>query len=357
MTPQIPADCVPPVPAEEMRIRSADGTWLHTEIHGRAGAPTVVLAHGWTCSIAFWAPVIRLLADSYRVVAYDQRGHGRSDVPPVRARYSTTALADDLEAVVTRTVPAGERAVLAGHSMGGMTIMAGGHRAAIADRTAAAVLISTGADRLIAELRVLPDSLRAPAVRRVLHRQLLRSRLPLGPVTGISRAILKYATMGPGSPAGRVQATARVVHACPTAVRAHWAAVLEELDVTDGLAELAAPTAVVVGTDDRLTPPVHAHRIVAALPDPQGLLLLPGAGHMSPVERPAEVAAEIRRLADAHLAPAGEDAAVPAGGGAAVPAEKCTAVPAEKHAAVPAGRDAAAPEEKDAAAPERKALA
>ncbi len=61
------------------------------------------------------------------------------------------------------------------------------------------------------------------------------------------------------------------------------------------------PTAVVVGAEDRLTPPVHAHRMVAALTDPQGLLLLPGVGHMAPLERPAEVAAEIDRMATAHL--------------------------------------------------------
>ncbi|MFG3051769.1 alpha/beta fold hydrolase [Kitasatospora sp. NPDC048239] len=301
MSPVVPADCVPPVPAEELWIRSADGLRLHVEIHGQSDAPTVVLAHGWTCSIAFWAPVIRQLADRYRVVAYDQRGHGRSEVPPSRARYSTRALAEDLEAVVVRTVPAGERAVLAGHSMGGMTIMAGADRPAVADRTAAALLVSTGPDRLIAELRVLPDVLRHPGLRRLLHRRVLRSRLPLGPVGPGSRAALKYATMGAGSPAGLVQAAAKVVHACPTAVRAEWAGVLDTLDVTAGLGRLAAPTAVIVGTDDRLTPPVHAHRIVAALPDPQGLLLLPGVGHMAPFERPVEVAAEIHRLAVAHL--------------------------------------------------------
>ncbi|MGW6915247.1 alpha/beta fold hydrolase [Kitasatospora sp. NPDC054939] len=333
MTPRIPADCLPPAPVEELRVRSADGTWLHTEIHGRAGAPTVVLAHGWTCSTAFWAPVVRLLTDDHRVVVYDQRGHGRSDVPPTRARYSTRALADDLEAVLARTVPAGERAVLAGHSMGGMTVMAGADRPAIAGRTAAAVLISTGPADLVAELRVVSAAVRPPALRRLLHRQVLRSRLPLGPVTPVSRAALKYATMGAATPAGRVEATARVVHACPTAVRAHWARVLETLDVTAGLAGLAAPTSVVVGTDDRLTPPVHAHRIAAALPDPQGLLLLPGAGHMAPVERPDEVAAEIRRMAGLHLA--AEPAAEPAAEAAAVPSARRPArptAPAERKA-------------------------
>ncbi|MFJ9951665.1 alpha/beta fold hydrolase [Kitasatospora sp. NPDC091207] len=301
MSPAIPADCVPPAPTEELEIRSADGSRLHAEIHGQPGAPTVVLAHGWTCSTLFWAPVIHRLADRYRVVAYDQRGHGRSEVPPSRIRYSTRALAEDLAAVLVRTVPAGERAVLAGHSMGGMTVMAAAGRPEVAERTAAAVLVSTGAADLVAELRVLPEAVRSPRLRRFLHRQGLRSRLPLGPVGPVSRAALKYGTMGAGSPAEQVEATARIVHACPTVVRSRWAGVLDTLDVRAGLARLTVPTAVVVGTDDRLTPPVHAHRIVAALPDPQGLLLLPGVGHMAPIERPAEVAAEIDRLAAAHL--------------------------------------------------------
>ncbi|MFC9324410.1 alpha/beta fold hydrolase [Kitasatospora sp. NPDC057015] len=300
MSPAIPDDCVPPTPVEVLRIRSADGTELHAEVHGEPGAPTVLLAHGWTCSIAFWAPVIRRLAGEYRLVAYDQRGHGRSAVPRDRAGYSTRALADDLEAVLTRVVPAGGRAVLAGHSMGGMTIMAAGGRAEVADRTAAALLVSTGAADLVAELRVAPDAVRSPGLRRFLHQRILSSRLPLGPVTAVGRSVLRYATMGPATPAGRVEATARIVHACPTPVRAGWAGVLGELDVREGLAALAAPTAVIVGTDDRLTPPVLAHRIVAGLRDPQGLLLLPGVGHMAPVERPAEVAAEIRRLATTH---------------------------------------------------------
>ncbi|MEU7090319.1 alpha/beta fold hydrolase [Kitasatospora aureofaciens] len=326
---QLPAEYVPPTPVEELGIRSADGIRLHVEVHGRPGAPTVVLSHGWTCSTAFWAPVIRQLADRYRVVVYDQRGHGRSEIPPSRARYSPRALAEDLAAVLARTVPAGERAVLAGHSMGGMTIMAAGGRPEVAERTAANVLISTGPSELVAELTVLSDVVRAPGLRRFLHRRLLRSRMPLGPVSAVSRAALKYATMGPSSPAGQVEATARIVHACPAAVRFHWAGVLDRLDVRAGLGRVTAPTAVVVGTADRLTPPVHAHRIVAELADPQGLLLLPGVGHMAPLERPVEVAAEIHRMAAAHLTGAASDAASAAASAAAsVDAPAAASVPA-----------------------------
>ncbi|RAJ34639.1 pimeloyl-ACP methyl ester carboxylesterase [Kitasatospora sp. SolWspMP-SS2h] len=297
MSRRIPADCVLPDPAAVRTVRSADGAELNVEEYGPAGAPLVVLAHGWTCSTAFWAPVVNRLAADFRVVAYDQRGHGRSPAPAGPAGYATAKLAEDLEAVLTATVPEGRRAVVVGHSMGGMTIMAAGDRPAVAARTAANVLVNTGPGALIAELTVLPPAVRAKVLRRFLHRQILRSRLPLGPVTGLTRAALKYATMGPATPADRVEACAQVVHACPAKVRFHWATVLDTLDVQDGLAKLTAPTAVIAGSHDRLTPPVHARRIAAALADPRGLLELPGTGHMSPLERPAEVAAEIRRVA------------------------------------------------------------
>ncbi|MFJ1751530.1 alpha/beta fold hydrolase [Kitasatospora sp. NPDC088134] len=333
MNPRIPRDFVLPDPAAVHTVRSADGAELNVEEYGPDGAPLIVLAHGWTCATAFWAPVVNRLVADFRVVAYDQRGHGRSPAPAGPAGYSTAKLAEDLEAVLTATVPAGRRAVVAGHSMGGMTIMAAGGRPAVAARTAANVLVNTGPSALLDELMVLPPAVRGP--RRFLHRQILRSRLPLGPVNGISRAVLKYATMGPATPADRVEGCAQIVHACPSGVRFHWAGVLETLDVHAGLARLTAPTAVVAGSHDKLTPPVHARRIAAELPNPCGLLELAGAGHMSPVERPADVAGEIRRIAalvaDQLSAPAPEaapGAVVPAPAtvpGAAGPAE--TAVP------------------------------
>ncbi|BFV56120.1 alpha/beta hydrolase [Kitasatospora sp. CMC57] len=297
---KLPADCVLPTAEQEYRIRSADGHWIHAAAYGPEDAPLVVLVHGWTCSTRFWAPVLHQLLPGHRVVVYDQRGHGRSDVPVGAAGYSTVKLADDLEAVLAKVVPAGGRAVLAGHSMGGMTIMAAADRAGVADRTAAVVLISTGPSDLVAELNVLPAAVRG-GLRRFLGRQLLQSRLPLGPVTPVTRAALKYATMGPATPVDRADASARIVHACPAKVRYGWSRVLGSLDLHARLAQLAAPTAVVVGSHDRLTPPVHSHRMLAALPAPEGLLELPGVGHMSPIERPAEVAGEIRRLVESRL--------------------------------------------------------
>ncbi|MEU9982044.1 alpha/beta hydrolase [Streptomyces sp. NPDC050856] len=289
----------PAAPARgPLRVTSADGSSLHVEVHGPGNAPAVVLAHGWTCSTEFWAAQVRDLSADHRVVVYDQRGHGRSPAAGPSG-YSTDALADDLEAVLGATLEAGEKAVLVGHSMGGMTLMAAGPRPAVREHAAAVLLCSTGASRLVAESLLLP--VRAGRARTLLTRLVLGARAPLGPVTALSRAVLKYGTMGPGTAPERVAECARIVHACPRAVRVAWSRVLAELDLEPGLAELTVPTAVLVGSADRLTPPVHARALAAALPGCLGVEELPGIGHMTPVEAPEAVTARIRALVAAYV--------------------------------------------------------
>ena len=285
----------------ELTVVSDDGTRIHGEEYGRADGPTIVLSHGWTCSTLFWAPVVRLLAADFRVVAYDQRGHGRSASPATRRGYGTGVLADDLEAVLTAVLPDGERAVLAGHSMGGMTIMAASGRDAVRSRTAAVLLASTGSGRLLGSTAVLPPRFGPRWIRRAFHRQLLTSRLPLGPVTPLSRAALKYGVLAAGASREQVAFTAKIVHACRSRQRSAWGRVLAVLDLDAEVAALASPTAVLVGSVDKLTPKVHARGLAAALPQCTGVTELPGLGHMTPIEDAAAVAAAIRRLAADHL--------------------------------------------------------
>ena len=319
------------LPYEAVRARrehtvvSADGTRLHVEEYGRADGPTVVLAHGWTCSTLFWAPVVRLLAADHRVVAYDQRGHGRSGAPATRTGYATDALADDLQAVLEAVVPHGQQAVLAGHSMGGMTIMAAFGRAPVRARTAAVLLASTGSARLLGSTEVLPPRFGGQWLRRYLHRQLLVSRLPLGPVTSVSKAALKYGVLGPGSSPAQVTFTARIVHACRARHRSAWGQVLAVLDLDRELAALTAPTAVLVGASDKLTPKGHAHRMAAALPHLVSLTELPGLGHMTPIEDAPAVARIIRDLA-------ARQQAVAADGTAGVPGQQQEPAKEEKTA-------------------------
>ncbi|MGW1725051.1 alpha/beta fold hydrolase [Streptomyces sp. NPDC002306] len=286
----------PPAPAAELTAVSADGARLHVEVHGPEGAPSVVLAHGWTCSTAFWAAQIRELAVDHRVIAYDQRGHGRS---PASEACGTDALADDLEAVLAATLAPGERAVVVGHSMGGMTVLAAAGRPVFRSHAAAVLLCSTGSSRLVAESTLVP--IRAGRLRTRLTRLVLGSRAPLGPVTPVARRVLKYGTMGAGSAPHMVEACARIVHACPRGVRYTWSQVLDLLDLDHGVRELSAPTEVLVGTADRLTPPVHARSLAAALPFCVGLTELPGLGHMTPVEAPELVTGKIRALVTTYV--------------------------------------------------------
>lgn len=258
-----------------------------------------MLSHGWTCSTRFWAAQIADLARDHRVIAYDQRGHGASPVPATYAAYSTRALADDLEAVAAATLAPGEQAVFAGHSMGGMTLMAAADRPGFRERAAAVLLCSTGPADLVAEATVLP--LRPGRARTWLTAKVLGARAPLGPVTAISRKILKYGTMGPGSAPDRVDACARIVHACPRRARIGWSKVLETLDLRAGVRALTMPAAVLVGTADRLTPPPHARALAEALPHPLGLTELTGQGHMTPIEAPEAVTARIRELAATYI--------------------------------------------------------
>ncbi len=292
---------VAPTPRRTACATSADGTRVYYEEHGPQAAPAVVLSHGWACSTLFWAPVIRQLAPGLRVIAYDQRGHGRSGIP-ARGGYSTAALADDLTAVLEHALADGERAVLAGHSMGGMTLMAAAGRSAVRARTSAVALVSTGSRELLRETLVLPPRVRSRRVRDAFHRYLLVSAAPLGPQTRLTRAALKYSVLSPLATAEQVAATATIVHACRPRPRAAWGRVLAGLDLGAEIAAITAPTAVLVGTADKLTPPVHARGIAARLPRCVGLTELPGLGHMTPIEDPDAVAAVIRGLVDDHAA-------------------------------------------------------
>src|SRR5699024_11151477 len=111
------------------RVLTADGTGLYAVDSGPDGAPvTVVLAHGWTLDERCWAPVADGLTDGPhpgprpRVIRYDHRAHGRSDDTP-ESGMTIDRLADDLAELVAQVCPSGPL-VLAGHSMGGMTVMA-----------------------------------------------------------------------------------------------------------------------------------------------------------------------------------------------------------------------------------------
>ena len=127
-------------------VRTPDGARLAVwDLEGDGPqAAVVVLPHCWGCSHEIWLPVTRRLRDrGHRVVLYDQRGHGAGTRGTAPLAIET--LAHDLAHVLeTHDVT---DAVLAGHSMGGMTIMSlATHRPEVMkERARAAVLVATSA--------------------------------------------------------------------------------------------------------------------------------------------------------------------------------------------------------------------
>jgi pimeloyl-ACP methyl ester carboxylesterase len=285
------------------RLTSHDGTVLHVEAYGPEDAPTVVLVHGWTCTGQFWKNQVRDLSRELRVITYDQRGHGRSD-PAVGDDYGIDAFADDLEAVLQAHVPAGERAVVAGHSLGGMTIVAwaGRHASVVTDRVGAAALVNTGMGDLITQSLVVHTPAGLDTLKRTVGRVVLSAKAPLpkGP-TPLSTRAVHYVALGPQASPAAVAFTEQLVLECPRAARAGVGTMLSRLDLYESIGCLRVPTVVIAGERDRLSPPGHSRRLAETLPELAELVEVPGSGHMSPLEMPDEVTSRIRDLARRHL--------------------------------------------------------
>ncbi|QKT12978.1 alpha/beta fold hydrolase [Rhodococcus sp. W8901] len=292
----------PGIEPEIVPVTSADGTELHVRAYGSPDADPIVLSHGWTCSSDFWNPQINALAEKYRVIAYDQRGHGRSDIG--RIPLSPDVLADDLAAVLAATVRDGRKAEIVGHSMGGMSIVAwAGKYPEQVDRYASSVLLaSTGTDSLVAETTVIPLPQRFPRMPVPVGRAVLGSAMPM-PASPMTTRAIKYVAMAPGATPAEVAFCERIVTGCHPRTRGGWGAALSTLDIKDGLKNLTVPTTVMVGTADRLTPPSHARRLAQALDDAEHLdrlIVLEGIGHMTSVEAVADFNAEVERLRNSN---------------------------------------------------------
>jgi pimeloyl-ACP methyl ester carboxylesterase len=286
---------------QPVTVASADGTALHTEVFGPGDAPTIVLAHGWLCTSAVWHHQVRALSEHHRVVVYDQRGHGRSH-PAAGGDYSGDALAADLDAVFGAAVPPGEKVVVAGHSMGAMAVVAWAcaHPAEVSERLAGVALVNVGVEDLIRRSTILPFPVALATLRAVVGERILAAPLPLpsrtNPVlTRLVRAIVLGRTASPD----QVAFCTDMLLNTATDVRGAFGATLSTFDLAHGLPALTAPTVVIAGEHDRLTPPVHARAIAAAVPG-STLIELPAVGHMAPIEAAAEVSEAILALARSY---------------------------------------------------------
>jgi pimeloyl-ACP methyl ester carboxylesterase len=281
-----------------LSARSADGTELHAEAFGSEDGETVVLAHGWTEQLSFWGPVIGRLADrGLRPVAYDLRGHGRSD-PAVDHDYALERFGEDLEAVLAAVLPGGRRATVVGHSLGAMSIAAWAEHHDVSARVKAAALVNTGLGDLVSG-HLLFGELAKWLNHPLASRMVLGSRTRMPSFSSpIQQAAIRYVAFGPTATPGQIAFYERMLIDCSPDARAATGVALSDMNLYEAVAKLTVPALVVAGDRDRLTPPSHARRIAESLPHLHALVELPETGHMSPLERPDQLVIALVELID-----------------------------------------------------------
>ena len=272
---------------EHVTATARDGAELHLVAKGE-GRPILFL-HGVLLQAASWREQFAL-ADRYRVIALDQRGHGRSVAGA--AGYGLDRLADDIDAVIQQLDLDG--AVLVGHSMGGMAALrfARRHRVAFEQRVAGLVLVSTSASPVFGFgsgriSRALAGAVRLPAGAFGWNR--VPTYRPGD--DDFNFAVVRLSFGSRPAPT-HVDVTRRMVAAMDEEAFGQSLVALLDNDERSHLAEIDKPTAVVVGSRDLITPPHHSRQLAEKIPGAE-LRLLDGCGHQPMMERPAELAAAI----------------------------------------------------------------
>jgi pimeloyl-ACP methyl ester carboxylesterase len=285
-------------------VRSKDGIRLHAEVFGPEDGYPIVLAHGITCALRVWAYQIADLSTDYRVIAFDHRGHGKSAVPPHRHRYSIDMLAADLDSVLEATLAPGERAVIAGHSMGGIAITSWADRFPdrVPQRADAVALINTTTGDLLRNVKFLPVPPPLADARVRAAGTLLRTfgAAPLlRAVDRPSRRFVSTIAVGRDADPAIVDFIYELFTSTPSAGRGGWARALVDTLGPEhiGLKNLTAPTLVIGSTKDRLLPMVSSRHIARTAPNLASFVELPG-GHCAIVERPDDVNKHLRMLVE-----------------------------------------------------------
>jgi 3-oxoadipate enol-lactonase/4-carboxymuconolactone decarboxylase len=243
-------------------IRS-NGIELFYDLRGPENAPVVVFSHSIGTSTDMWEPQLRALSSRFRCLAYDTRGHGRSEVRDTPAGMDD--LAADLAGLLDGLGIA--RAHVVGLSLGGMTAQAFAVR--YPDRLERLVLMATSA--------YLPPpeawDERARAVRAD----------GMGAI--VDAVIARWFT--PAFVAADPQAVDRVRQGfLATDPRGYAAccAAIRDMDLRSAIGAIGAPTLIVAGADDPSTPPAMAEDMRVRIPGAE-LVVLPRAAHLLNIER------------------------------------------------------------------------
>jgi len=229
----------------------------------RRGGPALILIHGAGGSHLHWPAALRRMPGA-TVYAVDLPGHRRSEGPG-RERI------EDYVADIVRFMDAVgvSRGVLVGHSMGGAIAQMTALMAP--ERVAGLVLVGTGA-----RLRV------APALLDGI----------LQDARGALALITEWAWGPEADPAMVARGRQMMARVNPRVVWGDFAA-CDRFDIRERVGEITAPTLVITGSEDRMTPPKFGQWLAERIPGAR-FVLVEGAGHMVMLEKPDQVASAVR---------------------------------------------------------------
>ncbi len=259
-------------------VTTRDGQQIAAHEMGRADGPVLTLVHSLAMSAAFWDRTTKLLADQFRIITLDCRGHGASSRAP--GPYSVDMMANDIADVLDAVGV--ERTIIAGCSMGGCVALA--FAIAYPDRTRALGLIDTTA--------WYGDT--APADWSQRGRQ--------GMEKGLA-SLVAFQTTRWFSDAFReehpevVQSLVDVFVANDPACYLASCEMLGAADLRAGLKDIDMPTAVIVGEEDYATPVAMSEASAAGITGAT-MEVIPGGRHLTPVQCPDRIARFLRALAD-----------------------------------------------------------
>lgn len=265
-------------------VRGGGGLRLHVREWGRADGPSILFIHGWSQAHLCWAKQYRSpLADEFRLVAFDLRGHGMSEAPLGPEHYTNPRMwADDVAAIIDELRL--ERPVLVGWSYGGFVICDyvrahGQNRIGGIDFVGAAVTFNRAALGTLIGPGFVDHFADATADDLEAN------------IRGM-RAIIRAFVARPLS-AEEFETMLGWTMVVPTRIRAHLAA--REIDSDDVLRSLKVPTLVTQGRADIVVLPAMAEHVLAACPTARASWY-DGVGHAPHLEAPERFNRELAEL-------------------------------------------------------------
>lgn len=274
-----------------MAIIKANGIDIYYEEHGDPKGEPVLLIMGFSMNAGAWAPQIEALKERYHVIAFDNRGAGRTTQPA--GAYTMTMLADDALAVLDAVGIDSAHIIAA--SMGGM----------IAQELA---IRHPGRVRSLVLNCTMCGGPHAPG-----HDVMRERAKELDEVTDLTAAMTPERAMefalelftpkfleAPGPGLMQMAGTTAMFPSTLDGIRGQMAAILAH-DTYDRLPQIAVPTLVMAGEEDPMIPAANSRILAERIPNAR-LRMFPGLRHGFTAEKPEEVNAEILSFLAAHAA-------------------------------------------------------